>query len=800
VALAVLLVVFALLWFLVWTKKALLGWPTLSRRGAFLVGYLLFEAVLVAMTELSSIGHHFTRQFVLGGWLFVALCLLGLSWRALGAYLTAASRSRGAIQPVRWVSQALRTEETFWLLIPAFYFGVFVYLALAYLPSNGDSLDYHLARVEHWIQDQSVGPFPAHFTAQVDYSPLTEYNLAHFHLLFGSDRLDGFVQLFAAIVCVVAVSEIARVLGATRLVQVGAVVVCTTIPSFALSATSTENNIFAASLGACLIFVLLAQDPIRHWRSFALFAGLAAGLAALTKGTTVALVGPAAVALLIWRIATETEFAPSIRLRRAAQIAAGIALTALVIAGPFLYQDQSIFGSPDGPDAQAVLSTNLTWRAAGADIVRSTAANFMMGNGRSGPETAVSKFILGKFHRVYDVFGISQDNWDYFVGPDTSAYFDAFAVRDYTAWDRSEDEGADPLDVVLICLTGLTCVVLLVRGDRRMRVLVLMAGSLTIGYLVFAGIARFQIFEVRFYIPLFVIWSPLIAIALARYSKWLLRIAMVVLAVACLPQLLDNSERPVLRNSYGSHPLAPYFLDSTDRSYIIRTAVDMETLSKVIAESTCKQLGIGNFVVIEYPVWVGLHNDHWHGQIQDVKVQNVTARFENPNFHPCAILTQPSAPYVGSEPGRVQIGFGPQFALSILPRDMRTVDVAIGGFSSELAGVRVFPGSGWSFAASPSLSGDGSVFLYSQKPQTLGLRLQGAHGSAASGVVVSTPRPEQAPAVSDTNGLVRLNVGAGITEVDLAPGHGRSVTNPVRAVRVVAAGPPVAATGATSGG
>ena len=98
------------------------------------------------MTELSSIGHHFTRQFVLGGWLFVALCLLGLSWRALGAYLTAASRSRGAIQPVRWVSQALRTEETFWLLIPAFYFGVFVYLALAYLPSNGDSLDYHLAR------------------------------------------------------------------------------------------------------------------------------------------------------------------------------------------------------------------------------------------------------------------------------------------------------------------------------------------------------------------------------------------------------------------------------------------------------------------------------------------------------------------------------------------------------------------------------------------------------------------------------------------------------------------------------
>ena len=317
-----------------------------------------------------------------------------------------------------------------------------------------------------------------------------------------------------------------------------------------------------------------------------------------------------------------------------------------------------------------------------------------------------------------------------------------------------------------------------------------MAGSLTIGYLVFAGIARFQIFEVRFYIPLFVIWSPLIAIALARYSKWLLRIAMFALAVACLPQLLDNSERPVLRNSYGSHPLAPYLLDSTDRSYIIRTAVDMETLSKVMAESTCKQLGIGDFVVIEYPVWVGLHNDHWRGQIQDVNVQNVTARFENPNFHPCAILTQPSVPYVGSEHGRVQIGFGPQFALSILPRDMGTVRVSIDGFSSALPGVRVFPGSGWSFAVSPTLSGNGSVFISSPRAQVLGLRLDGPGGRSRAGVTVSAPADPLLPAVSDSSGLVRLHVRAGMTEVDLAPGQSAGVTSPVGGVRVVAGSTP----------
>ena len=340
--------------------RALLRWPDLTRRGAFLLAYLFFETVLVAVTELSSIGHHFTARWVFAGWLLVTVGLLSIAWHDL------AERTRpvGALHPIRRASRLGKTETTAWLLIPLFYLGVLVYLALAYLPSNGDSLDYHLARVEHWIQDQSVGPFPAHFTAQVDYSPLAEYNLAHFHLLLGSDRLDGFVQLFAAVVCVVAVSEIARVLGASRLVQVGAAVVCTTIPSLVLSATSTENNLFAASFGVCLIFVILAHDPLRSRWSFAIFVGLAASLAFLTKGTVVVLLGPVAAALLVWRIATETSFTKSARLGTGARIMGAIAVTAVIVAGPFLYQEETLFGSADGPDAHAVLSPHLTWRVA----------------------------------------------------------------------------------------------------------------------------------------------------------------------------------------------------------------------------------------------------------------------------------------------------------------------------------------------------------------------------------------------------------------------------------------------------
>jgi hypothetical protein len=784
VAFALLPSVFLLTWFLVWSRRSLIGGSTLTRRGAFLLAYLLFETLVLAITELSSIGHHFTRGVVLGSWALVLVVLVLLCGRglasAVGAVVAEARTSSGRSRGVGRTTAALRTETAVWLAVPVVYFGIFVYLGLAYLPSNADSLDYHLARVMHWIANRSVAPFAAHFTAQVSYAPLAEYNLAHFHLLYGSDGLDGFVQLFAALVCLVAVSEVTRLLGGSSLVQAAAVVVCTTVPSLVLSATSTENNLFAASLGICLVYVLLALSPIRDWWSFSVFAALAASLAYMTKGTVLVLVGPAALAILIWRIVTEKGASAGVRFRTWAKIAAVMVLGAVLLAGPFIYQNESVFGSADGPDAQAVLSTDLTWRAAGADVVRSVAANFMMGNGDNGPETAVSKFMLRNLHDVYDVFGVRQDNWNYFVGPDNEFYYDAFEVRNFTVWDRSEDEGADPLDVVLLCFAGVASVILLIRGDRRMRIVVLIAIGLTVGFLAFAGISRWQVFQVRLFIPLFVAWSPLIALALARCSRWLLRVVLIVLVVASLPQLFDNAERPVLRNSYGPNPLAPYFLDSTDIPYVVRTATEFQQFSQVMARSTCRSLGIGNFVVLEYPVWVGLQRDGWNGQIQDVGVQNVTSRYESRAFHPCAIITDPgNTPYVGTFPDWVQLGFGPALSLAIAPDAIRHVEipVSVTGFTSHVPGVRVFPGSNWLLDQSPpQLTGVGTFFIYSSRQEAVTLRIDGP-GAVRPGISIvgSGTRGARSIPVPNELGAAHVQVPAGMTEFGLndvpPPGH-----------------------------
>src|SRR3989339_921693 len=69
--------------------------------------------------------------------------------------------------------------------------------ALLYPPNNGDSLTYHLTRIEQWIQNKNVEYFPTYNTRQLFGQPLDEYLLLQLRLLSGHDRFLGLVQYAA---------------------------------------------------------------------------------------------------------------------------------------------------------------------------------------------------------------------------------------------------------------------------------------------------------------------------------------------------------------------------------------------------------------------------------------------------------------------------------------------------------------------------------------------------------------------------------------------------------------------------
>jgi hypothetical protein len=661
--------------------------------------------------------------------------------------------------------QNLSIEDYLWVTVIVGIFLVLAIIGWLYAPSNGDSLVYHLARVEHWIQNRSVAPFAAHYLAQVELSPLAEFNMAHVQLLSGYDRLDGYVQLTAAIICAVGVTEIARLLGGSRRVQVMAAVICATIPAGILEATSTQNNYFAASIGVALLLLLLTWSPQKGLGVTDAALGAAIGLAVLAKGTLPSLFAPVVVLLLgVAAHKARRELGARTVGRQLARTATICTATFLVLAGPFLGQNIELFGSPFGPISKSTISVDLTAPAVAANVVRSTADNFMIGNGKSGIDTEVSKIMLGTLRHLYSFLGVAPADSRYAMGTN----FGAFTVSDYSQSDRSEDSSADPWNVFLIIASIAALSLGVIRGAKELRTPLMVAAGLGLGYILFTGTARWSVFVVRYEVPLLVVWSALIALALGRLAPTIGRIVLAALVVASLPQLLNNVTRSVLHPSYHSSPYLSRYLVSLSGS--IRPDVyNLESLTGTIAASSCHRVGLANWVLIEYPIWAGLHHDRWPGDIQDVDVHNQSSGLEQRDFNPCALIRQESSGYVAADDGNVHLEFG-TYALAIEPDRPSPVGTSYPGFSSTISGVSILPGGGWtSTSDGPVLVSHGSVYLSS--PHARRVQVQIRESSGQPRPLVTAPSGSKPLFAFPSPGMITLDlsVGEGATRIGLAP-------------------------------
>ncbi|MGH9079825.1 MAG: hypothetical protein ACRDYE_07085 [Acidimicrobiales bacterium] len=769
--LLILVVVFLLLWLLIGSHRGRIRFGTLSVRGAFVLAYLAFEFLLLAITELTSAGHHFTRWTVTGTWLVVIAALLGAAWPAVARHMR---RIRSPQSLRRALTERLRRpsgEDWFWIAIVT---GIMVILIVAgsrYPPSNADSLVYHLVRVEHWIQNRTVAPFAAHYLAQIDLAPLSEYNLAHLQLLSGTDRYDWCMQWCAAIVCIVGVSELARLLGAARRTQIVASVVCATIPIGVLLATTTENDYFAAAMVIAVLILLVSFSLERGWVVRSTVLGLAAGLAYMAKGTTLLFLAPAAVAfigLALYRLVRSGQVDEAFRRSFGLCLAVGIGV--VVTAGLFAAQN-SEFGSVTGATAKTTTNLAVMPAASAGNVVRSTAANFDVGNGVKGVDTYLSRSVLPVLHGAYSALGVSPRDVRFLVGP----YSNPFARQNYQFTDRQSNVGANPWNVLLIGVAVVVLVVAWLRGSRNVRTALLLAAALTGGFVAFAGSARWAGTGVRYQLPLLVAWSAVVAVALARFHRWIGRVVLIGLVIGCLPQLLNSVTQPVIHPlSFTGRPyLTPYLdpgLPDHPPSLVNAEAMSYETVADVLAQSTCRQAAITNWILFEYPLWVALGHQHWTGELNDLDVHNRSARFEPRNDDACASVSQQSDQYVTPANGTATVQEG-SLAISLNPDSAVSVRAGLPTFSSTVSGVRVLPGGGWALEAEragPSTDGPSTLYLFSNSARPVQIELHPVPGVPQPLLVVRGPGGDAVPTTVNA-GVVRsaLLLHRGSNQVDL---------------------------------
>jgi hypothetical protein len=757
----------ALLWLLIAGHRQRLGFGNLSVRGAFVLAYLAFEALLLVITEVTSIGSHFTAWTVAAAWILVTVVLVVLAAPQI-ARMAAQGRSHARRRPdVRNLLRRLSPEDTVWIAVVVLIVGALVVEGVMYPPSNGDSMVYHLARVAHWVQNRTIAPFATHYLAQVELSPLAEYNLAHLHLLSGTNRWDWSMQWSAALVCIIGTSELARLLGANRTVQITASVICATLPSGILLATTTENDYFAAATGIGLLIILAAYSFGPKWAPRTVALGATAGLAYMAKGTMPTMLGPAALAL--FAVAVYRWHRGSTRVVSLRQIVTWLAAAgagAAAVVGPFMVQTWQLVGSVVGPTSKSTINAQISVASFGANLVRTTAGNFDIGDGAAGISTYTSMIVLGILRHIYPIFGISQNDDRFSL----ETVFNPFRIADYSYLERLPDYGANPWDVVLAMVSLGILIVAVWRGAKHLRLALVLAVGLSCGYILFSGVARWSPFEVRYAVPLLAAWSAVIAVALARWPRWVTRLVLVGLVIACLPQLLNNVDTPLAPPiDYHGSFLAPYFT-AHQTATGNDMASDYQTITTMLAQSTCTKAAIGNWILIEYPLWVGLEHEHWTGVLNDFNVHNQSTKLE-PRYRPCAWITQQGPEYTTPDNGTVNVLLG-QLAISLNADDAATVTTPVPGFSSGVTGARVLPGGGWSMGrigGFPLLGPRGSLYVFSRSAQTVELRLNYVPQAPQLPIGVTDPDGSGVPTVhTSASYRAQISVHAGTNRIELA--------------------------------
>ena len=555
---------------------------------------------------------------------------------------------------------------------------------------------------------------------------MAEYNVALLHLLGATDRFDAFVQLFAAFVCIVGVSELTRLLGGSRWTQIVASLVCATIPIGILQATGTENDYVAAAMTLCLLVLAASFRFDGRWLIPSLAIGAAAGLSYMDKGTTPALMWPAGLALLV--IAFRRTRPTIITLDSIARLLAtrigAMGGAAVAVVAPFVYQNTVLFNSFVGPIERSTIISTYDPQGMAGNVIRSIALNFDIGDGVAGFETYVSRVTLGVLKPIYNVFGVRQSDPRFSF--EATRRVDPFVVSNYSSANRVEELGANPWHVLLIVASLLVVTAGVLLGRRSLRPTLLLALGLVVGFLIFNATARWSPYSVRYNLPSLVAWSAVIAVALALTPRWVQRVIMLGLIVACLPMLLNNATRPLLRPAREpNNVLAGYFPTLTELnagSYLL--------ISRDLARSTCLRAAIGNLIEYEYPLWAGLAAEGWKGQLNEIDVQNASATLDRP-VRACAVVSQQAAGHFSPKDGMLTFqepinpnSQGALLALSVDPGDGASIP-AQPRFSSAVRGVKAQPGGGWSvFASLPVVEDGGSVYLYSTTRRTVRLVLE----------------------------------------------------------------------------
>ncbi|MCB2213785.1 glycosyltransferase family 39 protein [bacterium] len=610
---------------------------------------LLWSALLTLSTELLSLFGTLTTGGVVTLW---GLCLL-----ALCVFLCRTERFSLGWSKIRITIFSSKMD---WFGIASLTIIIIVLVILLITglmspPNIHDVLAYHMSRVMHWIQNQSLSFFPASTTWELWMPPFSEYSQLNWQLLVGNDLLSSFHQWYSLILTLVAVSAAAGQLGAKKRGQWLSALFVISLPVVTLQASGAKNDIVLAFFFGSLIYFItkISRNPIRIWDEISM--GIAVGLGLLTKGNFPFFIFP----VLLWLLILMLKRAGW--KRTLAFLGLGLLIVTSLNAGHWIRNTMAFGGPYNTAGADFTLNQRF-----GLDVMVSNLSRNIVSQLLS--VGFVNDALIEGLTRLHNWMGIPLFDQSITHGP--AAFFDV---------PTREEIAGNPLHLLITSFVIVIILIGLFREKERSKLWkpLILGFTAFSGMAVFSGVFRWQVWGSRYFIPYYVMFAPVVGFVfnrrLPKWTSWLLSLVLILIVVNPLFNNFSRSFSWSTKNRNSIWRMSRKgLLFANQQAYegaILKLTHEMEI-------SDCRMFGmVIGAASPEYLVWATLSPTSADYTLEHVEVDNPSAMYARPDFDPCGVIVFETAPPVWLQDEAYQLvdrwefveGQGYQLSLYLLP-------------------------------------------------------------------------------------------------------------------------------------
>ncbi len=563
-------------------------------RRAFLLSSVTTGTLILLITELLSLFKQLTLPFILLLWTLATI---------LAAFSLAKIQKKKRIRLPSFLKDTLQKRihrfqnlsfsyKCFlvWTLFILLIVGLTAFIAP---PNNWDSMTYHMSRVSHWIQNQSVNIYPTNIPRQINYPPWAEYAICNMQLLLGSDRMANLVQWASMIGSIIAASLLAQIFKANKETQILAALVTATIPMGILQGSSTQND-YVTSFWLIAFIYFFYSFKNEHRNNNTLFAGLSLGLCFLTKGTGYFYAIPFLGFLSIPVFLKKDK-------NRIKKIGI-ILLLAFLMNAKYYARNMQFSHSVLPPSESGMLNQSKSPQFYISNLIQNIATHF------GTPFNGWNQMVKKSVYTLNSSIGLDPQ----------TAKAQGLEPFYFAGLPFHEDHAGNFLHLLFIL--GSLLIVTVYRGKRKNTSLVLYALILIIISILSNLIIRWNLFQSRYHLPLFVLWSPFIAGMFTFNKQKRTLVLPIILCFSCLPWLFYNQSRPLLKkqNIFNTKRADQYF---ANRPYLNEPYTKT---TDYIKKNKALKLGLScGLDDWEYPFWVQLNINQSPIRLEHVKINPI---------------------------------------------------------------------------------------------------------------------------------------------------------------------------------